>query len=315
MCSVVDAAELCRQTHSSPAWVAAASAAHEQLSAYVGRLNGNSGLYTALCAAQEACASGSAPPMSAEGARVAASLRDEFERGGVHLPAAKRERLHALQLDMWTLGAEYTRNLSDSDRIGSLQLPSRALRGGVLPAVAAAAVRGSRLVLTQEAVASVLSGCGDDALRYAVHAAAAATPAENRQLLLRLLRARAEAAALLDFPSHSAYTTGLLLARTPAAPLAFCAALSAGLQDEARREMDAMLRQRAGQSAGLHAWDRHMLMMRARAAAGAVDAQHAASRCESLHCLGMCRLITRVAAPPFQVFHAARRRGGACDAC
>ena len=253
----------------------------------MGRLNGNSGLYTALCAAQEAGARGAAPPMSAEGARVAASLRDEFERGGVHLPAAKRERLHALQLDMWTLAAAYTRNLSDVERIGSLQLPTRALRSGALPAGAAAAVRGGRLLLTQEAVASVLSGCGDDALRQAVYAAAASTPAENRELLLRLLRARAEGAALLDFPSHSAFTTGLLLARTPAAPLAFCAALSASLQAEARREMDAMLRQRPARSqrAGLHAWDRPLLMMRARAAAGAVDAQHAASRCGA--CLRM----------------------------
>ena len=268
--------------------MAAADAAHEQLIAYVGRLNGNSGLYTALCAAQEACASGSAPPMSAEGARVAASLRDEFERGGVHLPAAKRERLHALQTEMWTLGADYMRNLSDVERMGSFQLPQRALRRGALPAAAAAAVRGGSLLLTQEAVAAVLSGCGDDALRHDVFAAAASTPAENQQLLLRLLKARADAALLLGFPSHSAYVTGTLLARTPAAPLAFCAALSAGLQVEARREMDAMLKQRQSshEHAGVHAWDRDLLMMRARSAAGAADAQRAASRCGA--CVLLC---------------------------
>ena len=261
--------------------MAAADAAHEQLIAYVGRLNGNAGLHTALCAAQEACASGAAPPMSAEGARVAASLRDEFERGGVHLPAAKQERLHALQTEMWTLGADYMRNLSDLERMGSFQLPQWALRRGALPAAAAAAVRGGKLLLTEEAVGAVLSRCSDDALRHDVYAAAAATPAENQRLLLRLLQARAESAALLGFPSHSAYVTGALLARTPAAPLAFCTALSAGLQAVARREMDVMLKQRlsSNEHAAVHAWDRDLLMMRARAAAGAVDAQRAAARC------------------------------------
>ena len=263
----------------------------------MGRLNGSTGLYTALCAAQEACASGSAPPMSAEGARVAASLRDEFERGGVHLPAAQQERLAALQTEMWTLGADYMRNLSDLERMGAFQLPPRALRRGALPAAAAAAVRGGKLQLSQEAVGAVLSRCSDDALRHDVYAAAAATPAENQQLLLRLLKARAESAALLGFPSHSAYVTGAMLARTPAAPLAFCTALSAGLQAEARREMDAMLKQRQppSENAAVHAWDRDLLMMRARAAAGAVDAQRAAARCAA--CL-LPRVVARCSRAP-----------------
>ena len=217
--------------------------------------------------------------MSAEGSRVAASLRDEFERGGVHLPAAKQERLHALQTEMWTLGAAYMRNLSDVERMGSLQLPQWALRRGALPPAAAAAVRGGKLLLSQEAVGAILSRCNDDALRREVYAAAAATPAENQQLLLRLLKARADAAALLGFPSHSAYVTGAMLARTPAAPLAFCTALSTGLQAEARREMDIMLKQSSSKHATVHAWDRDLLMMRAREAAGAIDAQRAAARC------------------------------------
>ena len=48
VCSVVDVAELCRNTHQDPRWVRAAENAYVKLQAYVHALNADRGLYLAL---------------------------------------------------------------------------------------------------------------------------------------------------------------------------------------------------------------------------------------------------------------------------
>jgi intermediate peptidase len=48
VCSVVDVAELCRNTHQDPRWVRAAENAYVELQAYVHALNADRGLYLAL---------------------------------------------------------------------------------------------------------------------------------------------------------------------------------------------------------------------------------------------------------------------------
>ena len=68
-----------------------AASACVKLHALVGELSGHSGLYEALCRAQAQCR------LPEEAVRVAASLRSEFERGGIHLPAAARAALQTEQ--------------------------------------------------------------------------------------------------------------------------------------------------------------------------------------------------------------------------
>jgi intermediate peptidase len=320
VCAVVDAAELCRQTHPSREWVTEAEAAFVSLSAFVGRLNGHSGLYSALCAAQDAAARGVAAPLSAEGARVAASLRVEFERGGIHLSPDERAKLHALQVDATSAGIAFGRNLSDVAALGALPLPP-GVRADMLPPSAAAAVRGGRLTLAPDAVAAVLQWCADARLRRNVHAAAAATPSANRELLLRLLTTRHDAARLLGFESHAAFATAPLLARAPAAPLAFCAQLSAGLRDAARDEMARMAKHRPRDGSGggggagggdPAAWERPFLMAHARAAACGSGVGRAASQCVPclhvfvLHArlLGACARLASDCAPDRISLHA-----------
>ena len=81
LCAVVDVAELCRNVHPDLRWVRAAENAYVELQGYVQGLNSNRGLYLALVNAQERHGA----ELSPEAARVALTLRQDFERGGIHL--------------------------------------------------------------------------------------------------------------------------------------------------------------------------------------------------------------------------------------
>jgi intermediate peptidase len=210
VCGCVDAAELCRHTHPDAEWRAEAEGACVRLHALVGALNGHGGLYAALCGAQAACAAGTAPPLSEEGARVAASLRAEFERGGIHLRAEQRDALEAAQ--------------------------ARAVAAGH------AFVRG----------ASQASGGGPH--------------------LLALLRARAEAAALLGFPSFAALATQPLLAGSPAAPAALCTQLATDLAPRSAAELAGL-----GRGCSVLDADTRELLMAARRAELCPPAMQAAA--------------------------------------
>ena len=205
VCSVVDAAELCRNTHPSVEWQAAADGTVRTLHSFVAQLNAHSGLYAPLCAAQASAS------FSAEGARVAASLRTEFERGGIHLAADKREALALAQAQAVDAGLAFSRSL-------------------------------------------------------------------GRAPLRRLLCARADAAQLLGFDSYAALATEPLLARTPAAPLAFCAQLAAGLAPRARAELAALEAHRATASDS-----QQQLLVRARAQLCTAADARAASKFFTVH--------------------------------
>ena len=141
VCSVVDVAELCRNTHADARWVRAAENAYVDLQAYVHSLNADRGLYLALVETHERHlaaeaslrkrANGLSPAnrtntkhtvtrddatasssscvrdddekndeknhhrhlLSPEAARVALTLRRDFERGGIHLDDRRRATL------------------------------------------------------------------------------------------------------------------------------------------------------------------------------------------------------------------------------
>jgi intermediate peptidase len=210
---VVDVAELCRNTHTHRDWVRAAEQACVRLHATVADLNGRSGLYRALCDAQEACAQGRAPPLSAEGASVAASLRGEFERGGVHLPAPAREALQAAQAQAVAAGHALSRQLSSPGGLRwlSSDVPAPAEAQGVM--------------LRARAGRHHLSGRG-----------VGRTQPGDSSPLLALLQARARIAQLLGYRSYAALATAPLFARSPEAPSRFCAQLAQALGGPAREE-------------------------------------------------------------------------------
>ena len=84
----------------------------------MGELNGHSGLYEALCRTQQQCR------LPEEAARVASSLRSEFERGGIHLPAAARAALQTEQARAVEAGHAFLASALADTSSASKHLPS-----------------------------------------------------------------------------------------------------------------------------------------------------------------------------------------------
>ena len=101
VCNVIDAAELCRNVHSSERWRDSAGEAFRVLAEYISQLNADRSLYEALDGVYK---SPVFADLTEEQRRFAAILRAEFERDGIHLPDDERERL--VQLHSHVSGIE-----------------------------------------------------------------------------------------------------------------------------------------------------------------------------------------------------------------
>jgi mitochondrial intermediate peptidase len=88
ICQVVDAAEACRNMHSDEEWREAANAVVYHLSEYIAHLNVDRRLYAALLRVMHSPAAGQ---FTEEQRRMCESLKEEFERDGMHLSGADRD--------------------------------------------------------------------------------------------------------------------------------------------------------------------------------------------------------------------------------
>lgn len=96
-----------------------------RLQRYVQGLNSHSGLYAALVAAQRR----SGRSLTPEAARVALTLRHDFERGGIHLEGDRRRRLEEATGRVVRLGMTFQQNLSDPTSLGHVDVARSALGG------------------------------------------------------------------------------------------------------------------------------------------------------------------------------------------
>ncbi|KAG0502811.1 hypothetical protein HPP92_002883 [Vanilla planifolia] len=102
VCSVIDSAELCRNTHPDRDFVEEANKASMRMSEYMHHLNTNLSLYNAVLITEK-----EGSMQSEEAQRVAHSLRIDFEKGGIHLPIEKLERVNQLIMEIAQLGKLY----------------------------------------------------------------------------------------------------------------------------------------------------------------------------------------------------------------
>jgi mitochondrial intermediate peptidase len=127
VCNVIDAAELCRNVHSSIHWRTAANTAYIQLSDYLTLLNGDTTLYEASKLVSNTkttlppvtvTASPSSVPisiwdqLSEEEQRFTHLLQAEFEREGIHLSHDKRLEVRALQNQIVHLESTFMQNIT-----------------------------------------------------------------------------------------------------------------------------------------------------------------------------------------------------------
>ncbi|KAI5346893.1 hypothetical protein L3X38_014772 [Prunus dulcis] len=95
VCSVIDSAELCRQTHPDREFVEEAIKASIRVNEYLHYLNTNHTLYNAVIKAEQ-----EGNLLTDEAHRVAHYFRLDFERSGIHLSAEKVDRVNRLSIDI-----------------------------------------------------------------------------------------------------------------------------------------------------------------------------------------------------------------------
>ena len=339
VCSVVDVAELCRNTHADARWVRAAERAYVELQAYVHALNADRGLYLALvetherhlraverdkrsanglasvaatpCRSDETRGGSSADRLSPEAARVALTLRRDFERGGIHLDDARRSALERASSAVVRHGMAFQRNLLDPNALGTVELDRSELAG--LPPSAAARLglggaRGgsrARVPLDQRTLGQCMRWVESRDARERVYRAAHAGPEANRAELARLIRARAETAELLGYDSHARYAVAPLMAGTPEAVRFALDAARDATDERLAAETEHMSRffpKHRGPNGpnlrSVRSWDRAFLAGRARAARSGARAETGSAEAY----FGASRLVTGVSELAERVF-------------
>ena len=98
LCSVIDVAELLRNVHPDPEFRQAAHECFTDLSGYIQELNTNVELYASLRAVTDD--GGLMDSFTEEQRRMAMLLRAEFERDGIHLSLADRQKVIQVQHDI-----------------------------------------------------------------------------------------------------------------------------------------------------------------------------------------------------------------------
>lgn len=176
-------------------------------------------------------------------------LITQFERSGIALPETDQERLRELNSRITTLQASFGRKLLAGANEASVLVTSDAELAGLSPdavagARAAAESRGQEGWLLEMQLfthQNVLASLADAGLRARVQEASTARGAtggetDTREVLLELVRLRAEHAQLLGYEHHAAYVAADATAGTTAAVNEMLARLAPAAVANARRE-------------------------------------------------------------------------------
>ena len=134
VCTVIDAAELCRSVHADPQWRRGASDSFGILSEYIGNLNADERLYQSLSkfvffaddGDDSESSSSDAPPSEStttilsqlppEYQRMAMAMKREFERDGIHLQYTQREEARELNNVIVGLESLFNNNITEKTK-------------------------------------------------------------------------------------------------------------------------------------------------------------------------------------------------------
>lgn len=117
VCSVIDAAELCRNIHDDPEFISSAEEAFSTLSSYIHKLNADVTLHSRL----KEITSNSIimNKLSSESQIFAIDLQTEFESDGIHLRGQKREESMSLLAKVVSDETSFMQNAAIADDINS----------------------------------------------------------------------------------------------------------------------------------------------------------------------------------------------------
>ena len=188
--------------------------------------------------------------LDAEQVRLIERQHISFVRAGARLSPERKNRLRKLNARIAGLETQYEQRLLAASNAGALVVDDRAQLAGMdAGAIAAAAEAAKARGLSGKYVIALQNTSGQPALtdltrrdlRQRLLAASLrrgwqAGATDERGLITRIARLRAERARLLGYPSHAAYALEDATARTPAAVNAMLAQLAPPAVANARRE-------------------------------------------------------------------------------
>ena len=226
--------------------------------------------------------------LDGESRRLVEEYYRDFVRAGARLPEADQERLREINAELAGLETTFTQNvLSEVNGAGVVVESREALAGLSENEITAAAEAAAAQDLDGKYVIALRNTSGQPPLaalenrdlRRRIMEASLARGSQggdfdNRGVISRMARLRAERAVLLGYPNHAAYSLERQTARTVAAVNERLASLAPAAVANARREAADLQAVAAagGQEGGVAAWDWAFYTEQVRAERYAFDA-------------------------------------------
>lgn len=210
VCNVIDAAELCRNVHSSRQWRSSAENAFSILSDYINELNADTQLYRAVTRVIQT--KDLFAQLSGEEQRFATLLQAEFERDGIHLPDEPREQVrqmrnHLTQIEtLFTSNITHSRKLFDVNATAVNQIIPTSTIASVVPQSEAASHPTNNLVtLSSEAALAntILKYSENPALRKQVYLETVTNCPDNLAVLDAMIQTRHDVSVAMGFSSYA----------------------------------------------------------------------------------------------------------------
>ncbi|KAF5743591.1 mitochondrial intermediate peptidase mitochondrial isoform X4 [Tripterygium wilfordii] len=209
VCSVVDSAEFCRNTHPDREFITEACKASMRMNEYMHYLNTNNSLYDAVKKAEQ-----DSHLLTVEARRAAHSLRIDFEKGGIHLCAEKLDRVNQLNVAIFKLSREFGENITTDpghvDVFPASRIPknlhhlikpiyrctSATLKGSLKQS--SSKEKGFQITTEPRTLSSILQCVPDEEVRKMVYVQGNSVPHANIEVLDKLIASRHELAQIVS---------------------------------------------------------------------------------------------------------------------
>ncbi|HYP81280.1 MAG TPA: M3 family metallopeptidase, partial [Steroidobacteraceae bacterium] len=188
--------------------------------------------------------------LDAESQRLIERYYSDFVRAGAKLSGPDKEKLKAINAELAALSSRFTQNVLDEVNASAVVVDDvKELDGLSAAQIAAASAEAATRKMPGKYVLTLLNTTGQPPesqltsrkLRQRLHEASIARgskggPYDNREIISRTMRLRAERAALLGFVNHAAYVLADETAETPDAVNRMLRQLAPAAVANARRE-------------------------------------------------------------------------------
>ncbi|CAN6173345.1 unnamed protein product [Urochloa humidicola] len=271
VCTVIDSAELCRNTHPDRQFVEEADKASMRIYEHLQYLNTNTTLYNAILKAE-----GESALLTEEARRAATTFRIDFEKGGIHLPEDKLERVNQLNLEIAQLGRKFSDNVMNKPGFVDVYPASRVPRNmqhhfksvyrsnfGSFEKqsnqMIAAKQKGLRIVTDLGNLSSALRWISDEEVRKQIYFVGNSEPRENIGVLNGLIDARDELGKTMGCKSYADFAIRPNMAASADVVMSFLGDLSNIVRCKADEEFNVIkdFKRRIcnEKSADLEPWD------------------------------------------------------------